>query len=243
MMSGSMPNPTVALVWRGGGEYGEEHVLPLALAIQKAWPLVTAPRLVVFTDQALTFESWSRSFFRAVETRPLPPDLHGWWAKLELLHERNDDLGDLLYFDLDTLVLPAPGLGFILNVCEGDTPILLRDFYYAERVQSGMMFLPLAARQRTRAAWDETFGVGWETRGLVQRAYRGDGEALDGLWRTAARRWQDVVPGLVCSYKVHIRQVAGQPVPDGATVVCFHGHPRPWRCERLWTTYIGGLSA
>jgi len=44
-----------------------------------------------------------------------------------------------------------------------------------------------------------------------------------------AQRWQSVVPGQICSYKVH--DLARRGMPDNARVVCFHGQPRPWAPE------------
>lgn len=48
-------------------------------------------------------------------------------------------------------------------------------------------------------------------------------------------RWQTKCPGRIVSFKKHVRPSRG--VPAGASVVCFHGQPRPWALapfERAW---------
>jgi len=42
--------------------------------------------------------------------------------------------------------------------------------------------------------------------------------------------WQKVLPGKVVSYKVDCQNA----IPDEASVVCFHGKPRPWDIPELF---------
>jgi hypothetical protein len=55
-----------------------------------------------------------------------------------------------------------------------------------------------------------------------------------------AARWQDVLPGQVVSYKIHVqldpkkgKHIGNGLVPAGTRVVCFHGQPRPWAVPEL----------
>jgi hypothetical protein len=63
----------------------------------------------------------------------------------------------------------------------------------------------------------------------------GDQRFLERFWIDKAARWQDLVPGRVVSYKVHVRpavrkdrEFGNGSIPQDASVICFHGKPRPW---------------
>lgn len=212
-------NPTVVCVLKGGGEYLPEHVIRLYAGVRRWWPHQPL-RFVALTDQVINHPG--------VEERQLPEvNYRGWWAKVALFSAQQDDLGDILYFDLDTIIVG--GLRTIVSACHSDHPVLLKDFYHPHCVQSGMMFLPAKARPEVYAAW-------LEGPGEITSRYRGDGEFLDALWRHSAYVWQGLVPEQVLSYKVDIRQRRGQTIPPHGRVVCFHGRPRPWQTP-LWERY------
>jgi hypothetical protein len=63
----------------------------------------------------------------------------------------------------------------------------------------------------------------------LENARWGDQGFLSDHGFAAAQRWQHVVPGQICSYKVH--DLAGRGMPPNARVICFHGQPRPWAPE------------
>ncbi len=202
---------TVVCVLRGGGEYTPDHVRALYQGVRQWWPRALRPlRFVALTDTPIEQTG--------VEERPLRNTYRGWWAKMDLFAAAQDDLGDILYFDLDTMIV-----GDLEQIVAARGLILLRDFYYSEKAQSGMMHLPAKVRPEAMAAFME---------GAMSQ-YHGDGEFLDALWRHRAKRWQDALVGQVVSYKVHVRQRRGQTVPPNARVVCFHGRPRPWDSP-LW---------
>jgi hypothetical protein len=205
--------PTVVCVLRSGGDYGREHVRALFAGVARRWPRDLPLRFVALTDASVGSAG--------IEERPLRTGWPGWWSKMELFLAEHDDLGDMLYFDLDTMVV-----GPLDAIARVGRLTLLRDFYHRRRVQSGMMYLPAAERPYACAAWVE------DPDGVVSR-HRGDGQFLHELWRGKADRWQDSLPGQVVSYKVHVRQRKGPTIPAGACVVCFHGRPRPWTTP-LW---------
>lgn len=190
---------TPVCVLRSGGEYGPEHVRWLARQV---------PGLVCLSDVPVP----------GVETVALRYGWPGWWSKLELFGGAID--GDLMYYDLDTVVLgpvPVP-----------DRTTVLRDFYYPHRMGSGLMYIAKADKSRVWGAWcaDPT--------GHMRRAGRwGDQAFLQGFFGSA-QRWQDIAP--VYSYKVHCRQA----LPVDAAVVCFHGKPRPWACGAAWVPKLNG---
>lgn len=209
-----MSSPSVVCVLRGGGEYAPEHVKALHAQVQRGWPVDVPLRFVALTDTPIGRNG--------VEERPLRTLWRGWWSKMELFSAAQDDLGDILYFDLDTMIV-----GRLDEIAAVRQLTLLTDFYRPERVQSGMMYLPAKDRPEAQAAWIEDPDT-------VANRWRGDGEFLDAIWRSKAARWQEVLPDRIVSYKVHVRQRKGQSIPPGARVVCFHGRPRPWATV-LWT--------
>jgi hypothetical protein len=204
---------SVVCVLRGGGEFVPEHVRKLHEGVKKWWPAGQKLRFVALTDTPINT--------KGIEERPLYHNWRRWWAKMHLFAGAQDDLGDILYFDLDTLIV-----GNLWHIAAPKSLTLLRDFHHAERVQSGMMYLPVATRPAICAAFADGPQAFMETT-------RGDGEFLDRLVRKTANRWQDVVPNQVVSFKVHVRQRKGLEVPPGAHVICFHGQPRPWTTP-LW---------
>jgi hypothetical protein len=135
----------------------------------------------------------------------------GWWSKMELF--RPDVKGDLLYFDLDTMIV-----GDLDDILAVDRLTVLSDFNVPDRMASGMMFIPEYERA---SIWNEWIA---DPEGHMRAAGgHGDGGFLAKYW-ARAQRWQDIVPGQVVSYKNHVRDKG---VPAEARVVCFHGRPRP----------------
>lgn len=160
---------------------------------------------------------------KGVDRIPLKYPWRGWWSKLELM--RPDIEGDLLYMDLDTRIV-----GDIEEIAARKEITLLRDFYHPEKLQSGLMYLPAAARAETWSRWHPQH----------MHVFRGDGEFMHFVWAGRARTWQDDLPGQVVSYKVHVMKDPKKPkhigdgtVPKNARIVCFHGRPRPWAVPPL----------
>lgn len=131
----------------------------------------------------------------------------GWWSKMELFDPAIN--GDILYFDLDTIIV-----GPIDELFTGYLT-LLADFNVPKLVETGVMFLPEVDREEVWSAWSSDPQA-------VMKKYRTDGAFLREFY-SDAYRWQDVLPGKLVSYKNHCRQV----VPRDASVVCFHGRPKP----------------
>ncbi len=131
----------------------------------------------------------------------------GWWSKMELFNPALG--GDILYFDLDTIIV-----GPIDDLFTGKLT-LLSDFNVPKLVETGVMFLPEADRAKVWDAWAPDPAA-------VRKKHYSDGSFLREFYGGAAR-WQDEVPGKIVSYKNHCQPF----VPKGASVVCFHGLPKP----------------
>jgi hypothetical protein len=178
-------------VLRSGGEYLPEHVQRLARQV---------PDLVALSDVPV----------EGVPVIPLQHDWPGWWAKMELF--RPDMPGDLMYFDLDTLVLRVPPTPTRTTV--------LSDFRKLHLIGSGLMFLKHEDRAQV---WDAFVADPAKAMRTCTTGYRwGDQGFLLDFYRDA-QRWQDIAR--VYSWKFHCQ--AGV-IPADADVVCYHGKPRPW---------------
>jgi hypothetical protein len=154
-------------------------------------------------------------------------DWPGWWAKMELY--RPDIEGDLLYVDLDTAIA-----GDLSDIAGVGRLTMLADFYWPERVASGLMYLPEGNRAEVWRQWIlNPAGHMARCETFDDRRAIGDQKFLAPILEPAAARWQAILPGQVVSYKVHVRRAQGRKergngaVPPGARVVCFHGRPRP----------------
>lgn len=186
-------------VLRSGGEYRPEHVQWLARQVDMLQCLSDVP-------------------VPGVPCIPLQHDWPGWWSKLELF--RPDIDGDLMYIDLDTVVLRD--LGPLIDATGGKTT-MLSDFYWPDRPASGLMYI--AERDKAKV-WKEWMRC--PEQHMATPAARGTLGDQGFLGRVLSpQRWQDISPGKVASYKVHGHS------PD-VDVVCFHGKPRPWDVKADW---------
>lgn len=191
---------TVACVLRSGGIYDASWVARLQAGVAKHLPI--EHRFVCLSDVDVP-----------CERIPLQHDWPGWWSKIELFRLP----GPVLFFDLDTAIV-----GDMTDVAiqgQAGPFTILRDFYrLGDGLGSGVMawhacFNAAAVYQQFRANADFWMGT---LRG-------GDQFFLEhALSPPVIRRWQDVVPGQIVSYKVHCQNG----IPPNARVVCLHGRPK-----------------
>ena len=191
----------VATVLRSGGEYSPAWVWALKRGLNEHMSGDWTFR--VLSD--LPLNQWRL---------PLPIDAPGWWAKVGLFAPGvfpRDEL--VVYLDLDTLI--CGDLSF-MRAYEGRLAVL-SDFYRPKTMATGvMLFRPGDHTEAVFEAFQRDPG------GIMSRhTSRSDHWYARHFERPD--RIQDLFPGRVCSFKVHGR--AG--VPEGAALVCFHGHPRP----------------
>lgn len=211
---------TPVLVCRSGGDFLPEHANTLASALLDVGKLSMPIILTDFDPVAFRYP-----------TRRLQRHFPGWWSKMELFAPWNRDLGDIFYVDLDTVIV-----GALNDLLMESKLIMLRDFNAADdTLQSGLMLLPAAVRRRVWTLWDlepERF-MKWFVR-------YGDGSLLNILLGAGAQTWQDLFPGRVVSYKRDVvrnsfYEGSSDVIPAGASVVCYHGRPRPWAKNRPTT--------
>ena len=154
-----------------------------------------------------------------VETIKMPNQWPSWWCKLNLFDPALIE-DDLLYLDLDTVVL-----GDLEQFNVGQTA-MLSDFYKPHMPASGFMYIRHDDKQQVWSEWLK--GPERHMQRCVTREYWGDQGFLRGL--LPHKRWDALLPGKVVSFKVHCQRG----LPPDAAVVCFHGNPRPWQAGKAW---------
>lgn len=207
-MISSLSQINVVCVLRSGGDYDAEYVERLQKGV--AEHLKKPHKFVCLSD----FDVPCRRI-------PLAYDWPGWWSKMELF--RPDLTGDLLFFDLDTVIV-----GDLKDIASQRALTMLRDFFAPQYLASGVMYLPWFERGEVWRRWiKDPDGHMKEQRG------HGDGGFLRDVFRKRPQVWQEEFPGQIVSYKGHVRvpqhpiEKGDGTVPKNARVVCFHGKPRP----------------
>lgn len=145
----------------------------------------------------------------------LPPEFKGWWGKV-CLFDQNLFEGRVLYLDLDTVIVGS------LDELVHHKGILHLDHWGWERkvYGSGVM------------VWDagEHAEIWTQFTPEVPRRFGGEGQG-DQDWVTSLGGWDALPRGVCVSYRYHCRKNGP---PAGASVVCFHGRPKPHEFTEGW---------
>lgn len=159
---------------------------------------------------------------------PLLHDWRGWWSKIELFRDGVID-GPTLYLDLDTVITGKVDVDQLLS--EGPDFAMLQNFWDEEMVGSGVMWFSgddVHTNVYTKFAKQPEAYIKHYERNR-EGSYVGD-QAF--VWDTLNReieRINDYLPGIK-SYKMHcVRRL-----PQDASIVCFHGLPRPTEIDTPW---------
>lgn len=202
---------TIGCVLKTGGEFHWRQAAILRDSVAR-----NMPRAIPYKFRVLTNDP------EATDPVKLEYSLPGWWSKMELFRPAvRESWGDTLYFDLDTAIVGYLGsIATYCNVYPNFT--ILRDFYRSNGYGSGMMFIPA----KFIAPWAK-FDV--EIIPEYASANLGDQQFLEQF---PAQRWQDVCPRQIHSFKPAAFPGATLGAkPKDASVVCFHGKPRPWETK------------
>lgn len=211
----------VCVNWGNYCGRGQDYVNKLYDGICRHLPGGTAFRFICFSD-VLELPKDDRGIIY----NALPAGINGWWNKLYLFKKGLFAEGErVAYFDLDTVITGA--LDDIISYA-GEFATL-RDFYHPERLGPGVML------------WRGGFGKEiWNS--YVEAGYPTDLPLGDLSWinkhfteiNYKAEILQDLYPDKFCSYKAH----AQHGIPKKASVICFHGLPRPHEAggwvEAVW---------
>lgn len=201
--------------FKTGDKYGPEYVNRLGAMVDR-W-LSVPHEFLCYTDSSDGLH---------VPSLPLPdPCFLEWWSKISFFRPR---LTRTILLDLDTIIL-----GSCNFLAEYTGPFcVLHDFYRpGHAFGSAIMSLQ---------AGDYGAHVFEHFRWPPPTSLHGDQNFLE-LEFPHADFWQDIAPGAICSYKVHVQHRGT--VPPGASVVCFHGHPKPHNLPKhhflrqVWESY------
>lgn len=202
----------VVCVLKSGGDFDKRYVIALYQAVKKY-----APREFQFfclSDIPIP-EIGSNAFLL-----PLACDWQGWWNKVQVFQLT----GECLYFDLDTVIIGK--LDQYFDAVEG----LKANEFIGVRAFNPIRSLKKETEFNSGVmGWNGDFqflltSFDYEAASINKR-YLGDQDCISEslLTReTVIKFWQDEVEGLY-SFKRHCKLG----LPGDATVVCFHGLPRP----------------
>lgn len=213
---------TIFACVKWGDAYGPEYVNILRDMVSRNLSAGTEAEFWCLTDKP-------EGLGPGVLAVPLPMGPDGWWAKLAMFAPGVFPTGArIIYFDLDTIICGA--IDALLSI-EDDFAIL-RDFYRPDGYGSGVM--------ACRAGWGAHIWESWIAAGSPDLP--GGDQAWIELVQPTASRLQDLFPGLFVSFKADCRPLP----PKGASVVCFHGQPKPHNCGAEWARdmwKIGGSTS
>lgn len=204
---------------------GAEYVNNLYDMVVRNMPAGVPFRFVCFTDD-------KTGLTEGIEARDLPePNLEGWWNKLALFKRGVFADGErVVYFDLDTLIVgPLDDI-----VRYSGSFALLRDFYRPDGYGSGVM------AWEAGDPWDKDIWEAWND--ADRPAIVGGDQAWLEKVVHIPNILQDLYSDKFVSYKVHCKPYP----PQGSSVVCFHGEPRPHNCTQKWVQdvwKIGGATS
>jgi hypothetical protein len=192
---------TRVCVLKTGKEYRPEHVQWLARQV---------PGLVCVTEDDV----------HGVPTVKPTGEWPGWWSKMNIFDPALIP-GDLMYFDLDTVVRCDPA-----ELEQIGTTAMLSDFKRLDLPASGLMYISQGDKAKVWEEWNRD-PVGHMARCTTREKWGDQGFLAEVLKPV---RWQDVMPGAVRSYNFDVKRAGLQ----GCKVVCFHGQPRPWDSGEDW---------
>jgi hypothetical protein len=162
-----------------------------------------------------------------IEIIRLPSDLETWWGKLYMFKRGLFRDGErIVFMDLDTLIIGS--LDEIVGY-EGQFATL-SDFYHPQ--QLGPAIIMWKAGEYTSSIWNEWVAEGkprnplgdlWWINNLDQGRFRKNADIL-----------QDLYPNHFVSFKADCHPYP----PKGASVVCFHGQPKPDNCLVDWVESV-----
>jgi hypothetical protein len=205
----------VASVLKTGGIYDESYVNRLASAVSRH--LNMDYRFVCLTDST----EGNIDLNLVDEVIPLEYGLPGWWSKLELF--RPEILGDaqVLYFDLDTLIVNP--IDDFANY--GGDFLALRDFNTLLNMGSGVLSWQSLKGHHIFYKFMRELIAGDIS---LQQFIGGDQQAIEHFLELDVQWVQDVFPNKMAAFKYdcYNSETHSVTLPDKSSVVCFHSKPK-----------------
>lgn len=205
---------TVFCVLKSGGSFTVEYVERLKNMVSRN---TTIPhRFVCLTDIYINP--------KVCESIMLKHGYEKWWSKIELFRDGLTDSGRVVYFDLDTVIV-----GNIDNILAVKEDFIgIRPWNKVNR-EKGMM---ASGMMSWKNGGSFTFLYDNFDIHQIKQYPGGDQDYITSALKNRSIQpafWQDVIEGLY-SFKRACRKK----LPQDATVVCFHGNPRPHQVNKPW---------
>jgi len=197
---------TVACVYKkGSGEFNGEYVRRLRRSVAKH---CKAPYRFVCLGEELAFQF----------------DRPGYWNKLELFRKGLFD-GPVVYLDLDCLIVND-----VTDIFEYPHEFTVLDnWLHPAQIASG--FMAWDGREDLSYILDAYEGSSTRHKYGERAVKRGDQGLIQDVIRRPVTRISALFPDRILSYKLHVKP--NNSVPRTASIVMFHGRPRPadldWR--------------
>lgn len=203
---------SVICVLKSGGIYDAEWVRKLRDAVKRNLP--RPHRFACLSDVDVP-----------CERLPLKHEWPGWWSKLELFAP-GTIAGPTLYLDLDTVIVGE------LDVRKLDVDFaMLTNFWTQDFVGSGVMWFSgdnVPHHIYQKFAKQPAAYIAHHERN-EKPPYIGDQAFIWDALGGQIARINDYLPGIK-SYKLHCHRR----LPPDASIVCFHGKPRPTEIQEKW---------
>ena len=207
---------TIACCLKSGGIYNWEYVNRLYKGVEEN--LNYSYKFVILTDMGEFTYKEAQSLPSNVEVHCLQMDLPKYWSKIELFQLK----GEVIYFDLDTIILkPINNLVYRILCDIGES--VSNSFYMLKAFRIGEVWASGIMAWTGDWSWlmdefDRSSDIpggrrSWEQR-YIKEKLKSRGVKIGAV--------NDYLPKIY-SYKHHCRNG----IPNGAGIVCFHGKPNP----------------
>lgn len=211
---------TIVLVLRSGGDFAIRDVELIARHIQGKWQSPIKPRIICLWDKAS--QHYDLGNF---ELLPLSNTYPGTWSRIQLYSPEMDQYRPFLYVDLDTAVVNSLEQVFA-SITDPSLFITLEDFWQRGSLATGLVWFPKNC-EKTKKVWESwKMPVGRRMDNYIRSVI-----SADTYWQKLTNSIYDFKPrrgGLL------------QKVPEGASLICFHGKPRIFEAVNIgWVnTYV-----
>lgn len=200
---------------------GRKYVAILRDSIFRNIAEGTTAKFTVFTDDLEDYPD--------IHKRPLPcPELKGWWHKISLFKPGLFEEGErIVYFDLDTVIF-----GALDEIIQYDGKFAILSDFQAMGYNSSVM------------AWKA--GECSEIWGSYEKAWFPEIEGGDQAWIERVYKNPDFLQHIFPDKFVSYKHKCKYGIPRGASVIVFHGEPRPHEVKDNWVENvwkIGGQSS
>ena len=211
---------TIVLVLRSGGDFAIRDVELITRHINGLWKSSIRPRIICLWDKASQYYNLGN-----FELLPLPSIAEGTWSRIYLYCPEMEEYKPFLYVDLDTVIIQS--LERIFDLVKDPAQfITLEDFWQRGSLATGLVWFPKDC-EKTKNVWNSWIGpVSRRMDNYIRKVCQ-----ADQYWQKLTNSIYDFKPrhgGLLPA------------IPDGATLICFHGKPRVFDAPLPWVKdYIG----